>query len=99
MDPQEGSRYLLVLENALFKNPRGCSLMVGFACDVVICRRVRRREPFTNVLLYLIPCDEDSISTTEAIVMGDYVHLTSSTSSAICCIATLAFLASRRAKV
>ena len=39
--------------------------MIGLAPNVIIRRWVRSREPFTNVLLYLIPCDEDLTSMTE----------------------------------
>jgi len=38
---------------------------IGLARDVVIYRRVRRGNPFLNVLFYLDPCSKVSVSTTE----------------------------------
>ena len=92
MDPQERADQQPVLELRVSKEPLGRSLLVGLACIVVICRRVRRRKPFENVLFNLCPCGKDSVST-EAIrigkPVGDYIHFISSTSFDICCIALL----------
>ena len=65
MDPQERTDRYPVLEFLALKEPRGRSLLVGLACNVVICRWVRWRKPFVNVLVYLCPCTVDSVSTTE----------------------------------
>src|SRR6266702_567008 len=67
MDPQERSNRQPVLEFLASKKPRGRSIIVGLARNVVICGRVRRRKPFVNVLFYLYPWAEDSVSTTDAI--------------------------------
>src|SRR6266702_2198725 len=65
MDPEEGTDKFPLLEYAAFKEPCGSSLLVGLARDVVIYRRVRRGNPFLNVLFYLDPCSKVSVSTTE----------------------------------
>ena len=55
MYPKEGIDYFPFLECATLKEPRGSSLLVGLARDVVIYRRVRRGKPFVNILFYLVP--------------------------------------------
>ena len=44
MDPQERGR-LPLFENTALEEPGRRSLVVGLACDIVICGGVRRREP------------------------------------------------------
>src|SRR6266571_2203943 len=109
MDPQERSDRCPVLEFLALKKPRSRSLIVSLARNVVICGRVWRRKPFVDVLFYLCPWAEDSVSTTEAIRAGDHKHFTSSTSHFtsttlhftssisfdICCIAMLILSAPR----
>ncbi len=70
--------------------------MVDLTRGVVVCRRVRRREPFSNVLLYLVPCGQVSVFTTRAMEIEDHEHFIS---SRLFAIATLAFFASGRTKV
>src|SRR6266702_353594 len=96
MDPKERPDRRPVLEFFALKEPRGRSLIVSLARNVVICGRVRRRKPFVDVLFDLCPCAEDSVSTTDAIWVGDHKHFTSTTSRFtssisfdICCIAML----------
>ena len=67
MDPQERTTRHPVLEFLASKEPRGRSFILGLARNVVICGRVWRRKPFTNVLFYLGPWAEDSASKTDAI--------------------------------
>ena len=52
--------------------------MVDPARGVVVCRWVGRREPFSNVLLYLIPCGRVSVPTMQDIERGDHEHFISS---------------------
>jgi hypothetical protein len=80
MDPQERADGHPARELPALKKPRGCSLMLGFARNVVICGRVRRRKPFLYVLFYLCPCSEDSVSKTDEIQTESHKHFTSSTS-------------------
>ena len=70
--------------------------MVDVARGVVVCRRVRRGEPFSNVLFYLIPCGRVSVFTMQAMEVADHEHVIS---SILFAIATLAFLASRQTMV
>ena len=46
--------------------------------SVVVCRRVRRREPFSDVLLYLVPCGRVSVSDMQEMEGSDYEHFISS---------------------
>ena len=96
MYPQERTNQHPVLESGPLKEPRGRSLILSLAPNVVICGRVWGRQPVLDVLFYLCPWAEDSVSTTDAIRVGDHKHFTSSTSRFtsstlfdICCIATL----------
>ena len=66
MDPQERTNPHPVLEYRVLKYPRGRSLVLGLARSVVIRGWVRRRNPFVDVLSYLRPWTEDSVSTTDA---------------------------------
>jgi hypothetical protein len=63
MNPQERTDRHPVRELCVLKEPRGRSLILSLACNIVICGRVRRRKPFVNVLFYLCPWYEDSVST------------------------------------
>ena len=67
MDPQERTARHPVLELLASKEPRGRSFILGLARNVVICGRVWRRKPFANVLFYLGPWAEDSVSRTDAL--------------------------------
>jgi hypothetical protein len=62
MDPQERTGRHPVLELPALKEPRGRSLILGLARDVVICGRVRRCKPLVDVLFYLGPWVEFSLS-------------------------------------
>ena|SRR6266702_3265853 len=99
MDPQERSNRHPVLEYHALKEPRGRSLIVGIARNIIICGRVRRRKPFVDVLFYLCPWAEDLVSTMEVIRVGDHRHFTSSISFDICCITRLVLSAPRRTSV
>jgi hypothetical protein len=70
--------------------------MVDVAGGVVVCGRVRRREPFSNVLLDLVPYGQVSVFTMQAMEVADHQQVIS---SILFVIATLAFLASGRTKV
>jgi hypothetical protein len=52
--------------------------MVDLARGVVVCRRVWRREPFPNVLIYLVPCGRVSICTMQPMEVSDHEHFISS---------------------
>ena len=75
MDPQERTDRHPVVELRNLKEPRGRSLVLGLARNIVICGRIWRRKPFVDILFYLCPCEEDSVSTTDAIRVGDHRHL------------------------
>ena len=64
--------------------------MVDLARPVVVCRRVRRREPFSNFLLDLVPCSQVSVSTTRVMEVADHEHVISSNLSVIPTLACLA---------
>ena len=70
--------------------------MVDLAGGVVIRRRVRRREPLSNILLYLVPCGHVSVFTRQEMEVAYHEHVIS---SILFVIATLAFLASKYTKV
>ena len=44
----------------------------------MVCRRVRRREPLSNVLLYLVPYGQVSVFTTQVMEVADHEHFISS---------------------
>ena len=54
--------------------------MVDPARRVVVRRRVRRREPSPDVLLYLVPCDQVSVLIIQATEVTHYGHFISLTS-------------------
>ena len=54
--------------------------MVDPARGVVVCRRVRRREPSPDVLFYLVPCDQVSVLITQTMEVTHYGHFISLTS-------------------
>jgi hypothetical protein len=56
VDPQKRAVCHPVLEYVGSEEPRGWYVIVDFTGRVMICRRVRRSEPFSNVLFYLVPC-------------------------------------------
>ena len=49
MDPQE-RRGLPLFENTALEEPGRRSVVVGLACDVMICGGIRRREPLLQFL-------------------------------------------------
>ena len=63
--------------------------MVDLTRGVVVCRRIWRREPFSNVLFYLVPYGRVSVIVVQVMEV-DYEHFISPTSFAICCIASSA---------
>jgi hypothetical protein len=79
MDPQEGTVLHPVIEFCASKEPGGCSLGLGLATNVIICRWVRRRKPFEDVLFYLCPWRRFSPGSGRERVR-DHEHFTSSTS-------------------
>jgi hypothetical protein len=60
MDPQEETCRLPFLKCAALSEPRRSSIEVISACDVMVCRGIRRGEPASDVLLKLIPCEAHS---------------------------------------
>jgi hypothetical protein len=50
MDPKKGTRGLPFFENISLKKPRGSSLMVSTARDVMVYGGIRWREPSAKVL-------------------------------------------------
>jgi hypothetical protein len=54
--------------------------MVDPARGVVICRGVRRREPSSDVLLYLVPCGRISALTIQTMEVTHHEHFISLTS-------------------
>jgi hypothetical protein len=54
--------------------------MVDSARGVVVCRRVRRREPSSDVLLYLAPCGRASVLTIQTMEVAHHGHFISLTS-------------------
>src|SRR5260370_42463433 len=93
MYPQKRNSRHPLLQFGAFKEPRGRSLMLYIALKVVICGRVRRRKPFWDVLFYLCPWVEDSVSTKDTIRVGGYRHCTSSILFDIWLTAVLVLLA------
>jgi hypothetical protein len=65
--------------------------MVDFTSGVMVCRRVRRGEPFPDVLFYQLPCCRISDFTTHAIDGADHEHFIS---YMLFAVVTLAFLES-----
>jgi hypothetical protein len=54
--------------------------MVDPARGVVICRWVRRREPSSDLLLYVVPCGQVLALTIQTVGVRHYGHLISLTS-------------------
>ena len=50
MDPQKGRRRLPLFENTALEKPGCCSVVVGLACNIMISRGIRRREPLLSFL-------------------------------------------------
>ena len=57
MDPQKGSLCVPLSEDALLEEPRGSSILMDFASNVVVFRRIWRAEPISGFLLQLVPCN------------------------------------------
>ena len=55
MDPEQGSRRLPSLINILAEDPHCGSLMLSAARDVVICRGIRRGQPFLELVKDSLP--------------------------------------------
>ena len=96
IDPQKRTSRRPLLEFCTFKEPRCRSFISGLAPNVVICRRVWRGKPSVDVLFYLCPWAEDSVSTTDAVRVGDHKHFTSSIFFDIWHTATLVLSAPKR---
>ena len=56
LNPQHAPGFFPIPEGSLFDKPRCRTLVLGTACNVVILRRIWRREPFCEFLFQLIPC-------------------------------------------
>ena len=69
--------------------------MVDLARGIVVCRRVRRREPFSNLLFYLEPYGRVSGFIMQGMILF-YEHFIS---SMLFTMTSLAFLASGRRMV
>ena len=63
MNPQERTGRHPVFELRVLEEPRGRSLILGLARNIVIRVWVWRRKPILNVLIYLRPWYKDSVST------------------------------------
>jgi hypothetical protein len=50
VDPQERRRHLPLFENATLEKPGSCSIVMGLACNIMICRGIRGREPVPQFL-------------------------------------------------
>jgi hypothetical protein len=61
MDPQERSICLPFLENAVLRKPCSRPVVVISPRYVVVCRRVWRGEPTSDILLELVTCKAPSI--------------------------------------
>ena len=59
-NPQEGAVLFPFLECAPLDKPRRSATMLDFACSVMIDGRIRRREPCSEFLLQLVPCEHGS---------------------------------------
>ena len=80
MYPQEGTVGHPAFEYASFEEPSGGCIVVDPACGIVVCRRVRRREPSPDVLFYLVPCNRVSVLIIQATEVTHYGHFISLTS-------------------
>ena len=57
VNPQQRSSRFPFLEDTSFEKPFRISLMVSATGDVVVNRRIWRREPFVKLLSQLVPCE------------------------------------------
>jgi hypothetical protein len=57
MDPQERASRLPFAKHTALEEPLGSSSVVKIARDVVICRWIRGKYPFSEALSRLIPCE------------------------------------------
>jgi hypothetical protein len=115
MNPEERPDRQPGLKFLALEKPLGRPLMVGFARNVVIRERIRRRQPVVDILFYLRPCADYSVSSssTRVIRVGYHKHFISSTSRftsttsrftssmslEICCMARLVLSAPTRRSV
>ena len=59
-DPQKGAVLLPFPKCVPLDKPRCSATMLNFTCGVMIDGRIRRREPCSEFLLQLVPCERRS---------------------------------------
>ena len=72
--------------------------MVDVARGVVVYRRVRRREPFANVLLYLVPCSRVSVFIRQAVEITKHEHVISFVIVNLACLEPMQTKVQRKVK-
>ena len=58
VEPQKRGIGLPFGEDTPTDKPLRCLLVIGITGNIVVDRRIRRREPFEKVLAYLVPCED-----------------------------------------
>src|SRR6266404_1735752 len=81
--PQEGAIGFPFLESTAAKEPLSRSAVLDTACDIVICRWIRRRSPSSKVLSHLVPYEYVRNNTIRSDRV-DHSHFTSSTFFVTC---------------
>ena len=64
MNPQKRALLVPLIKNASLEEPRGGSILMGFAPIIVVLRRIWRAEPIFGVPLHLVAYNP-SFSTTD----------------------------------
>jgi hypothetical protein len=57
MDPQKRALRDPLIEDVPFEEPRGGSILLGLAPNVVVFRRIWRAKPIFGVFLHLVACN------------------------------------------
>ena len=86
MDPQQRTCHLPFLNRVAFTEPLRRAFVLAVACDVVICRRIRRRLPFSEALTQLPPCEYVRYLTIDNDRIDDERFMSSTLSTVVCMI-------------
>ena len=86
MNPQQGTNRLPFLNSIAPTEPLGRSLVLTIGCNVVICRRVRRRLPISKTRKQLPPYEHVRCSTIGNNKNDDGRFMSSTLDAVVCMI-------------
>ena len=93
MDPQKGSLCVPLIKNGPLEEPRGSSVLMSIAPNVVVFRRIWRTQPIFGVLLHMVTCSPSQRARSMTGVTYNE-RLILFISLAICCIASIIVVSS-----